>query len=332
MTFSSNGIWLTGAVLVAIALAGCSIERNSDGGGAGPAVTADRKFSVSGPVRIDLTNGAGTAQVSAGPDGEVQIHAEFRAKSKVFQSGKNQLNEMSENPPITQDGNFIRIGGSSDHAGGMIANYTITVPADSQIRAIASSGTIQVRGIKGPATLIAGSGTITAENIAEDVQATVGSGTLRLSQIQGQVQATSGSGSIQLSETHGDVRAQTGSGNIQITKAGDTVEASSGSGNISVGQVTADVRAHSSSGDVTVEGNPQSDTYWDIRTSSGAVSLHVPPTASFRLYAHSRSGDIDTQIPIMMEGTTGKHELRARIGDGKARVEVETGSGKILLR
>ena len=332
MTQSRNGVWLTGAALLAIVLAGCSIDRNNDGGGTGPSVTASRKFAISGPVRIDLTNGSGTASVTTGPDGEVQVHAEFRAKSKVFQSGKNQLNEMSENPPISQDGNFIRIGGSSDHTGSVIANYMITVPADSQIRGIASSGTIQVRGIKGPATLIAGSGTITAENIVGDVQATVGSGNLQLSQIQGQVQATSGSGSIQLSETHGDVRAQTGSGSIQITKAGDTVEANSGSGNITVGQVTADVRAHSSSGDVTVEGNPQSDTYWDIRTSSGAVSLHVPPTASFRLYAHSKSGDIDTQIPIIMEGTTGKHELRARIGDGKARVEVETGSGKILLR
>jgi DUF4097 and DUF4098 domain-containing protein YvlB len=332
MTLSRNTIWLPAAALIAIALSGCSIERNSDGGGTGPTVTADRKFTVNGPVRIDLTNGAGAARVSVGPDGEVQIHAEFRAKSKVFQSGKDQLNEMSENPPISQDGNFIRIGGSSDHAGSVIANYAITVPADAQIRAIAASGTIQVRGIKGPATFIAGSGTITAENIAGDVQATVGSGNVQLSQIQGQVQATSGSGSIQLSEIHGDVRAQTGSGSIQITKAGDTVEANSGSGDITVGQVTADVRAHSSSGDVTLEGNPQSDTYWDIRTSSGAVSLHVPPTASFRLYAHSRSGDIDTQIPIMMEGTTGKHELRARIGDGKARVEVETSSGKILLR
>jgi hypothetical protein len=33
-----------------------------------------------------------------------------------------------------------------------------------------------------------------------------------------------------------------------------------------------------------------------------------------------------------MEGTAGKHELRARIGDGKARVEVETSSGNIAIR
>jgi hypothetical protein len=33
-----------------------------------------------------------------------------------------------------------------------------------------------------------------------------------------------------------------------------------------------------------------------------------------------------------MEGTNDKHELRAKLGDGKARVEVETSSGSITLK
>ena len=37
------------------------------------------------------------------------------------------------------------------------------------------------------------------------------------------------------------------------------------------------------------------------------------------------------EFPMVMEGTTGKHELRARIGDGKARVEIQTSSGSIDL-
>ena len=81
-----------------------------------------------------------------------------------------------------------------------------------------------------------------------------------------------------------------------------------------------------------VDGDPSTSAYWEVRTSSGTVVLHVPGTANFRFYARTSSGDIDTQIPIVMEGTTGKHELRARIGDGKARVEIETSSGKISLR
>jgi hypothetical protein len=332
MTRLRNTIWLASAALVAIALVGCSVEHTGGGGGTGPVVTADRKFTVSGPVRIELVNGSGTSRVSAGSAGEVQVHAEFRAKSRLFQDGQRNLDRMVANPPISQEGSFIRIGGGGEHVSSVAVNYTITVPTDTEIHAVSGSGTIQVNGIKGPATFTVGSGEITAKNIGGDLQATAGSGNVELSQIQGQVQASSGSGDLKLSAIHGDIRAQTGSGEIQISEPGDAVVASSGSGSITVAKVSADLRLHTSSGDVTVEGNPQAATYWEVHTSSGSVSLRVPATSSFRLYARTSSGDIDTEIPITMEGTTGKHELRARIGDGKGRVEIETSSGKISLR
>jgi hypothetical protein len=336
MTQRRMALWLSLAALVAsgVGLTGCITERRGggDAGKSGPGVVADRKFVVTGPVRIELTNGSGESRVTVGPAGQVQVHAEFRAKSRLFHDGERRLNEMASNPPISQESNFIRIGGMGGHGGGVIANYTITVPADTDIHAMSGSGNIQVNGIKGPANFTGGSGTITASNMAGDVQATVGSGDIRLSEIQGRVEVTAGSGDIELAEIHGDIRARTGSGDIKIAKSSGSVEASTGSGSISVGQVSADLRLQTSSGSVTVDGNPQSNTYWEMHSSSGTVTLHVPSDANFRLYARTSSGDIDTQIPITMEGTTGKHELRARIGDGKARVEIETSSGKILLR
>ena len=332
MTRAGKQILLSTAALAVIALSGCRVEHTGAGDGSGPSITADRKFTVSGPVRIELVNGAGTTQVTSGPAGEVQIHAEFRAKSRLFGDGQRNLDRLARNPPISQEGNFIRIGGGGERGSGVVVNYTVTVPTETEIHATGGSGTVEVKGIKGPATFTVGSGDITAQNIGGDVQAIAGSGSVELSQIQGHVQATAGSGDLKLSGIHGDIRAQTGSGEVQIDQPGDAVVVSSGSGGITVGQVSTDLRLHTTSGDVTVEGNPQASAYWDVRTSSGSVSLHVPPTSSFRLYARTSSGDIDTEIPITMEGTTGKHELRARIGDGKGRVEVETSSGKISLR
>jgi DUF4097 and DUF4098 domain-containing protein YvlB len=326
-------IWLSLAALVASSLAGCVVDRTRgrDTTKSGPGVVADRKFVVTGPVRIELANSSGDSHVIAGPTGEVEVHAEFRAKSRLFHDSDRRLNEMVENPPISQESNFIRIGGMSEHSSSVTASYTITVPPDTEIHSMSGSGNVQVNGIKGPANFVGGSGTITASNIAGDVQATVGSGDIRLSEIQGQVQATAGSGYIQLAEIHGDIRAQTGSGSIKIAKPVASVEANTGSGTISLGGISADLRVQTSSGDVTVDGNPQSNTFWEMHSSSGTVTLRVPPDSNFRLYARTSSGDIDTQIPITMEGTTGKHELRARIGDGKARVEIDTSSGKILL-
>ncbi|MGH9745651.1 MAG: DUF4097 family beta strand repeat-containing protein [Candidatus Acidiferrales bacterium] len=334
MTRFKKHVWLSAAALVAFTLAGCITERSGDTGNSSgePAQTADRKFTVNGPVRIDLTNASGNSRVTAGPVGEVQVHAEFRAKARLFRDRHGRLADMIANPPISQEGNFIRIGGSSEHMSGVTVNYTITVPADTQIHGMAASGTLVVSGIKGPANFVAASGKISAEDISGDVQATAGSGNVELSRIQGQVEATAGSGDIKLSDVHGEIRAQAGSGDIQIVQPAQSVEASTGSGSITVSQVSADLRVRTTSGDVKVDGNPLTTAYWEVRSSSGTVLLHVPGTANFRFYARTSSGDIDTQIPIVMEGTTGKHELRARLGDGKARVEIETSSGKISLR
>ena len=329
-----TGSWFALAALLAVAAAGCITEpsHRDDGDKAGPPAAVDRKFTVTGPVRLELTNGSGDSHVEAGAAGQVLVHAEFREKSRLFQNGHHRLDEMAANPPISQEGNLIRIGASFEHFAGVEVNYTLTVPPDTQIHAMSGSGTIEVSGIKGPASFTTGSGTISATNIAGDVQATAGSGDVRLSSIQGQVQITAGSGDIQLAGIRGDVRAQTGSGDIKIANSQGSLEAGSGSGSITLGQVSSDLRARTSSGEIAVEGNPPSNTYWEMHTSSGNVTLHVPASADFRLYARTSSGDIDTQIPIIMEGTAAKHELRARIGDGKARVEIETSSGKILLR
>jgi DUF4097 and DUF4098 domain-containing protein YvlB len=58
----------------------------------------------------------------------------------------------------------------------------------------------------------------------------------------------------------------------------------------------------------------------------------VPANASFHLAAEAVSGEIKTDIPIMVE-EKGKHSLRARVGSGNGgRVEVHTVSGEIRLR
>jgi DUF4097 and DUF4098 domain-containing protein YvlB len=85
------------------------------------------------------------------------------------------------------------------------------------------------------------------------------------------------------------------------------------------------------SGEISVDGNPGPSSYWDVRASSGDVRLHVPPNASFRFYARSSSGEIDFRVPSVTEGTPGRHDFQARVGDGKARVEIETSSGSISV-
>jgi DUF4097 and DUF4098 domain-containing protein YvlB len=309
---------------LAIPLAGCIAQRGEPG-------TVDRTFTVNGPVRLELTNGASNSKVTVGSAGEVRIHADFRVKSWSEHSAQQRADEMKTNPPFSQEGNLIRVGGAGPHTSAVVFNYAISVPPETEVHAASGSGNIEVAGVRGPVAVTSGSGNISASDLAGDVQAHSGSGTIQLATIQGQVQATAGSGGINLATVHGDVRVQTGSGVIRITYPAGAVVASAGSGSVSVAGAMEDLRLRTSSGNIAVAGDPQGGTYWDFRTSSGNVALQVSPKASFRFYAKTNSGDIDAAIPVVMEGTAGKHALRARIGDGKGRVEVETSSGNVAL-
>jgi DUF4097 and DUF4098 domain-containing protein YvlB len=317
--------WISQVACAALLLAGCRPQSSAEG-------TFDKTFTVNGPVRIELTNGSGDAHISAGAPGEVRIHGDIEARSWSEKDSQQRVQELAANPPLSQEGNLIRIGGSGLHNSNASVDYTLVVPADSEIHAATGSGDVEVDGIKGPANFVSGSGGITASNISGDVQALTGSGEIKFSQVQGQVQATTGSGDITLEDVHNQVRLRSGSGDMEITNPADALEASTGSGDITIKGASADIRLRTSSGDVVIEGNPAGSNYWDIRTSSGDVVLQVSPSASFRLMAHSSSGDIDAAIPIVMEGTTQKHELHARLGDGKARVEVQTSSGSVSLK
>ncbi len=324
MTQTNRNVFLTIVALSVSTISGCASRSGIEG-------SFDRQFAVNGPVSLELTGGKGDAHINTGPPGEVRIHGEVHVNAWSSDSGRRRLQQIETNPPISQEGSLIRIGGGKHGGGEVDVDYTIVVPQDTQLRSVAGSGDLEVRGIAGPANFTSGSGNVTASEINRDVQIVCGSGDVELSKIKGQVQVTTGSGDVSLDTMAGQIRVQTGSGSVEVTNPSQALEASTGSGEVTIKGASADIRVRTSSGDLDVEGNPDRTKYWDFHTVSGEVVLHVPPNASFRLYARSKSGDIDAAIPITMEGTAAKHELRARIGDGKARVEIQTSSGDISL-
>jgi DUF4097 and DUF4098 domain-containing protein YvlB len=322
---SRNRLAAAAAMLAVTIAAGCRSQPSAEG-------SFDKTFTVSGPVRIEMTNGSGDSHVTIGPAGEVRIHGEIQVQAWSDKSGQRRVDEVQSHPPVTQDGSLVRIGNSSFNSKDVSIDYTITVPADAEIRATTGSGDLEITGLKGPANFTAGSGDIKASNISGDVQVVAGSGGIELSDIGGQVQAHAGSGDITLDRIRGDMRLQTGSGEIEVTEPGGKLDAATSSGDVTIRGASEDISVRTSSGDVTVDGNPSENSYWDFHTSSGDVVLHVPSNASFRLYARSSSGDIEAEIPVTMEGTSRKHELQARLGDGKARVEITTSSGGVSLK
>ena len=290
----------------------------------------ERTLTVNGPARLEVKNGSGSIQTHAGEPGQVRIRAEVRVQAWPWEDTRRRVEELTRRPPIEQSGNTIRVGYESRRLRNTSVDYTLVVPPDTEFRAATGSGSIDVSAIHGPTNLSAGSGKIAATQMGDDTAASAGSGTIRLADVQGQVRFSIGSGSITLNKVRGEIRGSAGSGQIQIDQPSGRINVNAGSGTIEIRGAGSDLRVETGSGRITVEGNPAASSYWDLRTGSGSVDIKVPPSASFRLYARSRSANIDTSLPAVIE-ERGRRELRARIGDAAARVEVHSGSGRIRI-
>lgn len=316
---------LAGSLLLfaGLAAAGCY---------SGPAVNGSfsRTLSVTGPIRLELSNGAGDVNITEGAPGTVSIHAEVRASGFGFENPQKRLDEIVSNPPVEQRGDTIRIGKDFSHLHNVAIAYTIQVPHDTEVDASVASGAQTIRGLRGPVKVRAASGSINVEKIDRDAQLATASGSVSANDIGSDLQVSSASGSVTVSKIKGDVRVKAISGVIRVSQPGGRVEGDTASGEVEIQGANNDVTARAASGRISVQGNPGGQSYWDLKTASGGVQISVPPSANFHLSAEAVSGDIRTDIPIFIE-EQGKHSLRARVGNGGGRVEVRTASGEIRV-
>jgi DUF4097 and DUF4098 domain-containing protein YvlB len=308
----------------AVGLAGCAV---------GPAATGsfDRTLTVTGPIRLELANASGDISITGSADSKVHVHADVRSSGIGFDSPQKRLDEIVTNPPVEQKGDTIRIGKDLSRIHNVSISYVIEVPRETEVDTSVVSGSQTIRGVRGPVKAQAASGSIRVEHIDRQAQLTTISGSIDANNIGDDIRASSASGSVTVSDIKGDVRISALSGTTQITKPGGRVDADTASGSVEVQGATRDVKAHAASGRVDVQGNPSSTSYWDLKTVSGVVQLGVPPSANFHLSADAVSGQIKTDVPIVIE-EQGKHSLRARMGNGGGRVEVHTVSGEIRVR
>jgi DUF4097 and DUF4098 domain-containing protein YvlB len=309
---------------VAATVAGCAV---------GPSVSGsfDRTLSVTAPIRLELANASGDVSITGSADGKVHIHGEVRSSGFGFDSSEKRLNEVVNNPPIEQRGDTVRIGKELSRVRNVSISYVIEVPRDTEVDTTVASGSQTIRDVRGPVKAHAASGSIRAEHIERQTQLTTISGSIQADKIGADIRASSASGSVAVSNVAGDVRISALSGTTQITKPGGRVDANTASGTVEVQGAKRDVKAHAASGRVDVQGDPSESSYWDLKTVSGVVQVGVPSNANFHFSADAVSGQIKTDIPIVIE-EQGKHSLRARVGNGGGRVEVHTVSGEIRVR
>jgi hypothetical protein len=263
--------------------------------------TFDRTLNVSGSPNVSVQTGSGYIRLKPGSDNQVHITGHVHGNNGWMNGGsdvESRVNQIANNPPITQNGNEITIGqrhGDNDLFRNISIDYDVTLPRTSNISAAT------------------GSGDMTIDGVGATLKAQTGSGSVRASGIQGAATLGSGSGDVELHESgSGDVKAETGSGSVRLQGVNGALKASTGSG------------------DIEVQGNPSTD--WKLSTGSGSFHMDLGNGAKFNLVADTGSGSVNVSQPISMQGSLNRHHISGTVNGGGPTIHANTGSGDISIR
>jgi DUF4097 and DUF4098 domain-containing protein YvlB len=178
-----------------------------------------------------------------------------------------------------------------------------------------------------------GDGSVQADSINGKVNVHTGDGSVRANSLNGQIDLHTNDGSINVDTLKGDIRLRTGDGSIEARDLDGKVEADSGDGHIRiVGRFDAlSVKTGDGSVDTRVLPGSKMATSWSVRTGDGSVDIVLPADFQANIEATTGDGHISLGIPVTVEGTFSKSEIRGKMNGGGQPLMIHTGDGSIRL-
>jgi DUF4097 and DUF4098 domain-containing protein YvlB len=140
-------------------------------------------------------------------------------------------------------------------------------------------------------------------------------------------------GSIELSGRCERINTGTTNGSVTVENSAGELSASTTNGDIRVTQFAGRVEADTTNGDIRIEGVTFKDGL-SAETTNGSITLVFvsPETLNADLLARTTNGHITVDFPVTLKNLTqSKRRVEATIGQGGARIDLETTNGSIKL-
>lgn len=272
-------------------------------GGPESAPRTDQTVDVTKGTRLVMSNNAGEVVVRSWDRDQVRVQASHSDRERV----EVQAADMT-----------LRIRSRAARGPSSLVDYQITVP---RWMAVNLSGTylestiegttaeVTVETVHGNVRVVGGSGTIAVRSVE---------GTITVEKAAGKVQATTVNEGIRLSNVTGDMTAETTNGDIVIENA-----------------QSASLEVSTVNGDVTFNGTIRDSGAYRLTTHSGDIRVGLGGAANATVFVRTFQGDFAADFPIQLpEGQTarsGSKRFNFTLGNGGARIEVQSFNGDILL-
>jgi DUF4097 and DUF4098 domain-containing protein YvlB len=328
--------------------------------------------SVPADARITLRNGRGN--ISVRPSDEAQIRVSGKKNAKAWNENDAQKVADGVGVEIVQngDGYEIRPTGVSTGDSRISVDLEVAIPKKASLTIRNERGDITVADMAKPVNVTNGIGNVEIRGTTGDVSIDTRKSDIKVSDTNGNIKISGHGGEINVSgatggltidgEFYGAIRADRVAKGVRflsqrtdltLSQLAGHMEAGPGHleifdapGNLSV-RTQDDITLENAGGKVKVDnrrGNvevrfsapPKDDI--EINNSSAGITLSLPESSSFEIFADCHSGDIDSEFQAdslkLTPGTGSKDaHLEGKYGSGRGpKINLKTSYGSISLR
>ena len=264
--------------------------------------STDQTVQVSKGTKLDVNNFAGDVIVKVWDRDAVRVEVTHSDRESV---------------DIKQADQVVTIRSRSARGGPPRSlDYAITVPSWMAISVSGNYADVTMEGVGGD---------VSVETTRGDINVRGGSGFVSLKSVQGEVMLEKAKGRIEVRAVNEGIRLADISGDLS---------AESTNGSIFLDRIdSGNVDLYTVNGDVSYDGPIKEKGLYRLTTHNGLIAMAIPERVNATLMVRTYNGSFRSSFPVG-GGDTGERRKRftVSLGNGSARVELESFGGTIALR
>jgi len=324
----------------------------------------EQNFPAGAALKVIDAHGA--VSVHASDDNKIAVVVRKRVGADN-QTDADKYNSETK-PTITTIGGLVTVDAKVDGAGDhqIATDLDISLPRKAAVTIASRHGDVTITGRDGDIDIAAQHGDTAVEEVTGDVKINVDKGSARLEQIAGDVHVggrlsetsiTDVKGTAQLegefeesvklshiaktltfkssrtdlemSRLDGDLDLD--SGELHASEIAGPVRLITRSKDIRLDQVSGDAKVENSNGGIQLSVRSAGNIQLQNRT--GDIELNLPDRMGFRLDAHAREGDIESDFSeLKIDNGDHQDSATGTVGNGAAHVVISNEKGNIAIR
>lgn len=277
-----------------------------------PAVQTDTSFSVPEGSRLALHNFSGNVVVRPGKKNLLRIQATHLAPVRVV---------------VTREGSSIDVRSHGRDLPPQVEIHTrgreVALPVSYQITAPATMS-LDLEGFHCDMDIDGWKSDVLAETVRGGVKLRGGLGLIRLSSMTGGVDVRGAQGRMQLSSMESDIGVHDVSGDLTVESV---------NGNVVLDRVRSSlIEANTVTGDMQFTGWIVDGGRYRMATHGGNMDVLLPQGANATVMVSTFSGGFQSAFPMRVGIVRPGRSFSFMLGEGRARVDLQSFGGRINLR